>query len=101
MALYDYICTDEECKHEWEAEHSIKADPLKVCPKCQKESAKRLISLCGKGVVELTGQELKDSVKADANRLKKEIYREEKKYANVLGESKYQEIQQRMDKNRR
>ena len=40
--IYEYVCTN--CKHEWEDEHSIK-DPAKTtCPKCQQETAKRLIS---------------------------------------------------------
>ena len=43
MAFYDYECTD--CKHQWEAEHSINAEPLKICPACNKETAKRLISM--------------------------------------------------------
>jgi putative FmdB family regulatory protein len=39
---YEYIC--KACGHEWEAEQSIKADPLKKCPKCKKDEAKRLVS---------------------------------------------------------
>lgn len=39
---YEYLCTS--CNHEWDAEQSIKDDALKICPKCGKESAKRLIS---------------------------------------------------------
>ena len=39
---YEYTCTS--CNHEWVAEQSIKDDALKTCPKCQQETAKRLIS---------------------------------------------------------
>lgn len=42
MPTYDYICKD--CNHEWEEESSIKAPPTKICPKCEKPFAKRLIS---------------------------------------------------------
>lgn len=42
---YEYEC--EECKHKWEEEQAIKDDPIKICPKCKKESAKRLISGSG------------------------------------------------------
>ena len=42
MPTYNYIC--EECKHEWEEDRSIKDPPTKTCPKCKKETAKRLIS---------------------------------------------------------
>ena len=41
MPTYDYICDD--CKHEFEAFESIKADPQKVCPECRKETLRRKI----------------------------------------------------------
>jgi putative FmdB family regulatory protein len=41
MPTYDYRCN--ECGHEFEEFQSIKADALKTCPKCQKESLQRLI----------------------------------------------------------
>lgn len=39
---YEYLCT--ACAHRWEAEQSIKADPLTTCPACSAESAKRQVS---------------------------------------------------------
>lgn len=39
---YEYVCT--ECQHAWEAEQSISAAPLKTCPECGKDSAKRQVS---------------------------------------------------------
>jgi putative FmdB family regulatory protein len=39
---YEYACA--ACGHEWEAEQSIRAEPLKKCPKCGKAQAKRQIS---------------------------------------------------------
>lgn len=44
MPTYDYVCENEECNHKWEEIHSIKADPIKECPECKKETAKRLVS---------------------------------------------------------
>lgn len=41
MPTYDYIC--DECKHEFEAFESIKADPRKDCPACGKSSLRRKI----------------------------------------------------------
>lgn len=41
---YEYLCSNPECKHTWEAEQSIKDESLTICPKCQQETAKRLIS---------------------------------------------------------
>ena len=42
MPTYEYQC--QECHHEWEQEQRITDAPLKLCPKCQKPKAKRLIS---------------------------------------------------------
>lgn len=39
---YEYVCT--ACGHEWEASQSIKDAPLKECPSCHTESAKRQVS---------------------------------------------------------
>jgi len=44
MPTYEYECTDPTCQHTWEEEQSIKADPLKKCPKCSLDTAKRLVS---------------------------------------------------------
>lgn len=41
---YNYCCLNPDCKHEWEHEAKITADPEKTCPKCNQETAKRLVS---------------------------------------------------------
>ena len=42
MITYEYSCTN--CKHEWEEEANISDPSQKICPNCQQETAKRLIS---------------------------------------------------------
>jgi putative FmdB family regulatory protein len=42
MPTYDYICTS--CRNAWELEQRIVEDPVKKCPKCGKNTAKRQIS---------------------------------------------------------
>lgn len=42
MPTYEYVCT--ECQNHWEEVQKISEDPIQVCPKCQKTSAKRQIS---------------------------------------------------------
>lgn len=42
MPTYEYVCT--ECQNHWEEVQKISEDPIEVCPKCQKTSAKRQIS---------------------------------------------------------
>jgi putative FmdB family regulatory protein len=101
MPYYEHVCTNEECKHEWEDEYSVKMDPPKICPKCGQETAKRLISLNGKGVVELFGQDLVDKVKADAKKLEQDAHRNENTYANLLGSDKFQRLQTAYDKNKK
>ncbi|HEY4102953.1 MAG TPA: zinc ribbon domain-containing protein [Polyangiaceae bacterium] len=39
---YEYVCT--ACGHAWEAEQAISASPLKTCPKCGTDHAKRQVS---------------------------------------------------------
>jgi putative FmdB family regulatory protein len=42
MPVYEYEC--EECKHLWEENQKMNDPKITICPKCKKESAKRLIS---------------------------------------------------------
>lgn len=99
MPTYEHKC--ESCLHEWEDSYSIKADPPKNCPNCNAESVKRLISLGGKGVVELYGHDLVEKIKSDAQQLKKDAAKSEKVYSNLIGESKYNDLQTRMDRRKR
>ena len=101
MPDYEHICTDNSCKFEWESTYSIKIDPPKNCPKCGKETAKRLISLNGKGVVELVGHELAAKVKEDTIKLKQDLKKSDKLYSNLIGESKYNELQTKLDRRKR
>lgn len=39
---YEYLCS--ACDHIWEAEQSISESPLKTCPACGKDTAKRQVS---------------------------------------------------------
>jgi len=99
MPTYEHKCINETCKYEWEDEYSIKQPPPTTCPKCNQETAKRLISGgSGKGTVELYGDDLVNKVKEDTKKLKAEASRSEKVYANLLGEDKYQNLQQKIDR---
>ena len=42
MPTYEYICNN--CKFEFEKYQSINAEPLKKCPKCHKNTLKKVIS---------------------------------------------------------
>jgi putative FmdB family regulatory protein len=41
MPTYDYECS--KCKHAWELFQPITAKPVKKCPECGKQSARRVI----------------------------------------------------------
>jgi putative FmdB family regulatory protein len=101
MPTYEYECPTHG---EFEEIHSIKIK-LEHCPQCKEEgkeqTVKRLISLGGKGVVELSGQELINKLKGDAKQLQKDAAKSEKIYSNLLGESKYNDLQTRLDRRNR
>jgi putative FmdB family regulatory protein len=43
MPTYDYHCDD--CDYTFEEKQSFKDEPLKVCPKCEKETLYKLITI--------------------------------------------------------
>jgi putative FmdB family regulatory protein len=98
MPTYEYFC---EVHGEFEEEHSITIK-LTHCSKCKEEGReqeiKRLISLGGKGIVELSGQDLVNQVKSDAKKLQRDAAKSEKIYSNLLGEAKYENLQKQIDR---
>lgn len=88
------------CDKEFEDYYSIKSDPPTQCPFCKTEgSVKRLIyGGSGRGIVEVYGHELKEKLVADGAQIRKEVYASETKYANIIGEARYNSIQTRMDR---
>lgn len=97
MPTYEFRCQNAECKHEWEDYLSIVAPDPEECPTCKAKQVLRLCSLGSKGVVELTGDALTDKIKQDVKVLKADAAKNEKVYANMLGEDKYQALQVRLD----
>jgi hypothetical protein len=100
MPQYTYIC--EINNEEFETEHSIKI-VLEECPICKEKgleahAPKRLISCITKGVVQYTGHEFDQKHKEDLNKMRKEIYGNEKLYANVIGENNYNNTQSQIDR---
>lgn len=101
MPTYEYECPEHGIFQEF---HSITIK-LENCPQCKElgkeQPINRLISLGGKGVVELYGNELVDKIKGDAQKIKQEAATNENVYANLLGEEKYQNLQTKMDQQKR
>lgn len=89
MPTYEHLCTNKECNNEWEDMYSIVKEPPKVCPKCNLETATRIISGgSGKGTVELTGHELTAKTKEDVQKIKQRAARDENYMANLIGEDR-------------
>jgi len=97
MPTYEHRC--KLCEHEWEDFYSIKADPPTVCPSCEKEGGvERLISGgSGKGIMVLTGRELKGRIYSDAMKARKRAATDENYRANIIGEDKYHQRQLKKD----
>jgi|SRR5271166_989477 len=104
MPTYIYEC--EVANEEFEEFHSIMT-VLDKCPLCEKagreqHAPKRLIAGgSGRGIVELTGNDLVAKAHSDAVAYKKQVYSDANTYANAIGESRYQGIQQSLDKGKR
>lgn len=41
MPTYEYLC--KACSHEWEEDQKMSDEPIRTCPKCEKDEAQRLI----------------------------------------------------------
>lgn len=99
MPTYEHMC--KSCDYEWEDTYSMTKDPPTICPQCQKETAMRVISGGGHGKMVLNDAEWKESLKDETRKFKKELYSSEKAYSNFISESKYQTLQQNIDKNKK
>lgn len=102
MPTYCYLCEKNDV--EFEEFHSIKI-VLEECPICKEKAMeqhkpKRLIVGNSKGVVILSGHELMAKNKEDVQKLKQEVYSDPNKYANIVGEKRYHDIQTKMDRNK-
>lgn len=94
MPTYPYICQHPDCVGEFEDFHSITIK-LETCPHCKEagredQPVKRLIAGgSGRGVVELTGQDLTAQIKADTEKMKQRAKVDQNYLANLVGESKF------------
>lgn len=92
MPHYDYLC--QVLNQEFEEFHSIMTK-LEDCPLCREagrepHAPKRLISGgSGKGIVEKSFQEIKESFPGEVAKFKRELYNSEKKLANLVGEGRF------------
>lgn len=50
MPIYEYQCSDPDCRHEFDELQSMSEPPLVTCPKCGKDTLKKLIG-SGAGLI--------------------------------------------------
>lgn len=98
MPTYEHRCF--ACEHEWEDFYSIKSNPPEACPKCNtKGHVKRLISGgSGRGIVELSGNELKEHLKSEGRKLKESAKNNERVASNLEGEASFHRRQLAIDR---
>lgn len=111
MPTYEYscLCPIEDGGHgDFEELHSSSDEAkLKECPFCRKEKnistlvQRNISGGSGRGIVILEGQDFIAKTKSDAQQFKKDVHKSENLYSNVLGNDKYQSLQQHIDKQRR
>jgi len=89
MPTYQHECKNKECNNEWEDFYGIKTDPPTTCPKCNQETAQRVISGgSGKGIMFQTDEEFKAGLKDQVNQIKKKAATNENYMANLIGEDR-------------
>ena len=104
MPTYLYLCKVNNV--EFEEVHSIKI-VLEECPICKEKNLEQHVPSpqisggSGRGIVELSTSEIIAKTKEDARKFQKEVYSNEKTYANFIGEAKYESIQQGLDRGKR
>lgn len=92
MPSYEYFCV--AANEEFESFHSI-TTVLDDCPLCAEagrppHAPKRLISGgSGRGIVELTGADLKAKIQSDAQQMRHDMSTNPNKLANFVGETKF------------
>jgi putative FmdB family regulatory protein len=79
MPTYDYRC--DACGHAFELFQSIKAEPIKACPKCGAESARRVIGAGGGFIFKGSGFYITDYTRS-------KDYQEKAKSESGKGEAK-------------
>lgn len=89
MPSYEHQCNNPDCNFEWEDFYSIKSEPPTTCPKCNQETAQRVISGgSGKGIMFQTDAEFAAGLKDEVQKIKNKAAKNENYMANLIGEDR-------------
>jgi hypothetical protein len=98
---YLHQCDNEECAtEEWEDYYSISA-PIPPCPTCGKDGHRLISGGSGRGIVNLTGDELVNKIKSDARDIENHAGKNENFAANFISPDLYEKKQGQIDKAKR
>jgi putative FmdB family regulatory protein len=90
MPIFDMQCSNIKCLNEFEDFLQKFSDPNPNCPICGCENVSRLIGRTH-GRVEVSGQDLAQSIKDGAAGLKRRAARDENFLGSLVGEAKLNE----------
>ena len=95
MPTYEHKCFAENCGYKWDEIYPMSAKPPIKCPSCEKEGyVQRLISGgSGRGIVRLTGGDLRAQLMSDAGKARERARTDEKFRASIIGEQNYHDQQ--------
>lgn len=87
MPIYDYVC--KECGYIFDEFGKINDPPIKICPKCGKETVIRLLSKTI-GLVEMGSRDyFKNVIEPEARQIAEKINNgDEDALADIIGENK-------------
>lgn len=98
MTTYEHQCN--ACNKEFEQEYGMTEPVPTLCPLCGIDGqVKRLISGgSGRGIVSLTGHELKSKLREEGRQLKRSALSNEKVLRDLVGDDKIQQTTVSMEK---
>lgn len=97
MPVFDYSC--QKCDIEFE--DICRYDEIPECPDCHTtEQVSKLLS-APMGVVVLSGQELKASIKQAARNIERKAMTDDNLASNLIGEPRYEDNAKKIDKIKR
>lgn len=91
MPNFSHLC--HACKEEFDDLYSSHAPVPTLCPLCGVDGqVQRVIPSVVHGRVPLTGSDLKRQVMKESKEIKSKVAKDENLRANIMGESKYEEV---------
>jgi putative FmdB family regulatory protein len=96
--LYEYECS--ECDYIFEIKQSIHEDPIKICPECSAESARRVLHppnlICYTSDVKSLGLLASRNARKMGKQLTEERFRQDKEHSRVAKKAAREQLRQKL-----